>query len=117
MTSQIPTTAHEAALSNLMHEHRHVRPSPEFAAQANVTESAYATAAADQTAFWAEQASRLSWVKPWDQVLDWSDAPFAKWFVGGRLNVAVNGASPGFPDTGCVLVMPQFRHGCEVLRR
>ena len=33
---------------------------------------------------------RLQWEQPWDQVLDWSDAPFAKWFVGGRLNVADN---------------------------
>ncbi|HYO40745.1 MAG TPA: acetate--CoA ligase, partial [Nocardioidaceae bacterium] len=46
--------------------------------------------AADPLAFWAEQAGRLSWSKPWDQVLDWSNPPFAKWFVGGKLNVAYN---------------------------
>ncbi len=41
-------------------------------------------------AFWAKQANRLSWDEPFLDVLDWSDAPFAKWFVGGRLNVAYN---------------------------
>ena len=41
-------------------------------------------------AFWAKQAERLSWETPFTEVLDWSDAPFAKWFVGGRLNVAYN---------------------------
>jgi len=40
--------------------------------------------------FWAEQAERLHWDRKWSRVLDWSDAPFAKWFVGGKLNVAYN---------------------------
>ncbi|MEU6119697.1 acetate--CoA ligase [Streptomyces sp. NPDC047117] len=42
------------------------------------------------TAFWAGQARRLHWERPWAEVLDWSDAPFAQWFSGGRLNVAYN---------------------------
>ena len=33
--------------------------------------------------FWEQQARRLDWAKEWDQVLDWSNPPFAKWFVGG----------------------------------
>ena len=41
-------------------------------------------------AFWANQANRLSWDTPFTEVLDWSEAPFAKWFVGGKLNVAYN---------------------------
>ncbi len=41
-------------------------------------------------AFWAKQADRLSWDTPFDEVLDWSEAPVAKWFVGGKLNVAYN---------------------------
>ncbi|WP_461158115.1 acetate--CoA ligase, partial [Saccharopolyspora tripterygii] len=45
---------------------------------------------ADREAFWAEQASRLHWDTKWGQVLDWSDAPYAKWFVDGKLNVAYN---------------------------
>lgn len=67
-----------------------LRPSASFAAQANVDAGAYGRAAADPEAFWAEQAARLDWETPWHQVLDWSGAPFAKWFLGGRLNVAVN---------------------------
>ena len=65
-------------------------PAPEFAAQANATEELYREAEADRLAFWAEQANRLSWETPFDEVLDWSEAPFAKWFVGGKLNVAYN---------------------------
>ena len=52
--------------------------------------SAYAAADADRLAFWEQQARRLSWEKEWDQVLDWTDRPVARWFVGGRLNVAYN---------------------------
>jgi acetyl-CoA synthetase len=50
----------------------------------------YAAAEADPEAFWAAAASRLTWDTPFAQVLDASDLPFARWFVGGRLNVAVN---------------------------
>jgi acetyl-CoA synthetase len=77
-------------LSNLLHEERRFPPSPEFTARANVGEDAYAEADADRPAFWARQARRLTWAREWDQVLDWSNAPFAKWFVGGKLNVAYN---------------------------
>jgi acetyl-CoA synthetase len=50
----------------------------------------YDEAEADYEGFWAERASALDWDQTWDQVLDWSDPPFAKWFVGGKLNVAHN---------------------------
>jgi acetyl-CoA synthetase len=76
-------------LSNLSTESRSFPPSEEFAAQANATEDWYARADADREGFWAEQADRLSWDTPWDQVLEW-EPPFAKWFVGGKLNVAYN---------------------------
>ena len=65
-------------------------PSDEFAAQANATAELYEEAEKDRLAFWAKQANRLSWETPFDEVLDWSEAPFAKWFVGGKLNVAYN---------------------------
>jgi acetyl-CoA synthetase len=65
-------------------------PAPEFAAQANATAAMYEEADADRLAFWAEQANRLSWDTPFGDVLDWSEAPVARWFVGGRLNVAYN---------------------------
>lgn len=65
-------------------------PSADFAANANATADLYQEAEADRLAFWAKQANRLSWDTPFTEVLDWSDAPFAKWFVGGKLNVAYN---------------------------
>jgi acetyl-CoA synthetase len=65
-------------------------PSADFAAAANATAALYDEAEADRLAFWAEQAHRLSWDTPFTEVLDWSQAPFAKWFVGGKLNVAYN---------------------------
>ncbi|HEY2166951.1 MAG TPA: acetate--CoA ligase [Jatrophihabitantaceae bacterium] len=77
-------------ISNLSHEDRRFPPSDEFAAQANVSAKAYDEADADRLAFWEKAAGRLTWAKQWTQVLDWSDAPFSKWFVGGRLNVAYN---------------------------
>ncbi|MEU2034015.1 acetyl-coenzyme A synthetase N-terminal domain-containing protein, partial [Nocardia amamiensis] len=65
-------------------------PSLEFAAQANADAELYDRARADRLAFWAEQAGRLHWGQPWTQVLDWTAAPVARWFVGGKLNVAYN---------------------------
>jgi acetyl-CoA synthetase len=78
------------ALDNLLTESRTFPPSAEFAAQANATAAMYDEASADREAFWAKQAEFLHWETKWTQVLDWSKAPFAKWFVGGKLNVAYN---------------------------
>ena len=81
----------EETLSNLLQEDRTFPPSEEFRAQANVGADAYDRAAADREGFWAEQARTfLHWDTDFEQTLDWSDAPFAKWFVGGRLNASVN---------------------------
>ncbi|MEU5847323.1 acetate--CoA ligase [Saccharopolyspora shandongensis] len=77
-------------LDNLLTESRAFPPSQEFAAQANATSALYEEASGDREAFWAKQAERLAWDTKWDQVLDWSNAPFSKWFVGGKLNVAYN---------------------------
>ena len=76
-------------LSALHHETRHFAPPAELASSALATEETYAEAERDRLAFWAGQAERLTWARPWDDVLDWQP-PYAKWFVGGRLNVAVN---------------------------
>ncbi|WP_137147153.1 acetate--CoA ligase [Mycolicibacterium sp. CR10] len=65
-------------------------PPAEFAADANASEALYDEAEADRLAFWATQAERLKWDTPFTDVLDWSEAPVAKWFVGGKLNVAYN---------------------------
>jgi acetyl-CoA synthetase len=77
-------------LSNLSHEDRRFSPPPEFTASANVGAEAYGDADSDRLAFWASAAERLHWAEKWSDVLDWSGAPFAKWFVGGKLNVAQN---------------------------
>ncbi|WP_410655915.1 acetate--CoA ligase [Amycolatopsis sp. lyj-112] len=84
MTEQSP------ALDNLLTESRTFPPSEAFSAQANATADFYAEADADREAFWAKQAERLHWETKWSQVLDWTNAPVAKWFVGGKLNVAYN---------------------------
>lgn len=77
------------ALSNLLKENRRFAPPAELAAAANVTSAAYAEATADRLAFWEQAADRLTWTKRWDTTLEWNP-PFAKWFVGGELNVAYN---------------------------
>ncbi|HET8615790.1 MAG TPA: acetate--CoA ligase [Actinomycetales bacterium] len=77
-------------LSNLSRETRHFDPPAELAAHANVTADTYAEASADRLAFWRKQAERISWSEPFSEVLDWSDAPHSKWYVGGKLNAAYN---------------------------
>jgi acetyl-CoA synthetase len=77
------------SIENLGHESRHFPPSAEFVAQANFKADIYATADADRLAFWESQARELTWDQPWSTVLDWQ-VPYAKWFVGGKLNASVN---------------------------
>ncbi len=75
----------------LLQEERSFPPPADFAANANMTDpDIYAKAAADPEAFWAGLAEELDWFQKWDTVLDWSGAPFAKWFIGGKLNVSYN---------------------------
>ncbi|MGH9098154.1 MAG: acetyl-coenzyme A synthetase N-terminal domain-containing protein, partial [Acidimicrobiales bacterium] len=79
----------EEGLSALLHEIRQFEPPPAFEAQANAKAGIYAEADADPTAWWEQQAERLEWAERWTEVLDWK-VPFAKWFVGGKLNASVN---------------------------
>ncbi len=66
-------------------------PSAEFTAQANLNDPAvYWKAAEDPEAYWAGRARELHWSKPFTEVLDWSNPPFAKWFQDGEINVSVN---------------------------
>ncbi len=80
----------EQNISNLSHEDRVFEPPADLAADANVKAEVYEQAAADRVAFWGEQAKRLDWGTPFTDVLDWSNPPFAKWFVGGTLNASYN---------------------------
>ena len=77
-------------IDNPLHEYRHFAPTPEFAAQAIAQPSLYQEAKADRLEFWAKQARNLEWAKPFNQILDWSNPPFAKWFADGELNVSYN---------------------------
>ncbi|CAN5517409.1 acetate--CoA ligase [Microbacterium sp.] len=77
-------------IDHLLNEDRRFSPPTGFAANAVGTRALYASAAADSTAFWAEQARELHWHTPFTQVLDWSNPPFATWFADGELNVAYN---------------------------
>ncbi|MER3521070.1 MAG: acetate--CoA ligase [Acidimicrobiia bacterium] len=78
------------AIEVLLSEQRTFPPPKEFAARANISDpDIYEKAASDAERFWAQQADRLSWFKKWDRVLEW-DPPFAKWFLGGKLNVSYN---------------------------
>src|SRR3989440_12597680 len=77
-------------LENLLRETRRFAPPAALAAVANITGEAYEGGAADRLGFWSDQARGLSWAREWDEVLDWSKPPFARWSVGGRLNVAYN---------------------------
>jgi acetyl-CoA synthetase len=77
------------ALSNLGSENRTFPPTEAFASQANAKQEIYERADKDYLAFWEEQASALYWHKKWDRALDWQ-SPFAKWFIGGKLNASYN---------------------------
>lgn len=77
-----------------LQETRVYEPSNDFP-EANVSGEAYARAAVDPVAFWEDAARRLDWAKPWDTAHEWEPpigdvVPAARWFVGGRINVAVN---------------------------
>ncbi len=76
-------------LDNLSSENRTFAPSPEFAAQANAQPSLYLEAENEGVAFWERQANALTWERKWDRALEWNP-PFAKWFVGGKINATVN---------------------------
>ena len=90
MSDETQSETQSETLASLAHEERRFEPSEEFAAQANLTEEAYREAESDRLAFWEKQADRLDWDERWERVLDWDDPPFAKWFVGGKLNAAYN---------------------------
>jgi len=80
----------EDRLEELLEQER-FPPPEEFAREALLTDPAiYEEAARDPEAWWAQQARALDWFEEFDEVLDWSQAPFAKWFAGGKLNASYN---------------------------
>ncbi len=82
--------ASSSAIDALLSENRQFPPSAAFRAAAHVNDPGiYEQAARDPEAFWASFARELEWSSPWDTVLEWNP-PYAKWFVGGKLNASVN---------------------------
>ncbi len=78
------------AIEVLLTENRSFPPPESFSAAANISDpTIYKRASSDPEGFWAEQAERLHWFRRWEKVLEW-DPPFAKWFIGGKLNVSYN---------------------------
>jgi acetyl-CoA synthetase len=88
VTSSVMSQDHES-LENLLSEDRQFPPTADFAAQANATAALYDLAEKDRLAFWDQQALALTWETPWTQTLQW-DAPYAQWFVGGKINASFN---------------------------
>ena len=85
----MPESSNDKAVTieALMTEQRTFAPSDAFRAQANLnSESVYAEGE-DYVNFWENEARHIQWRSPWTQVLDWSNPPFAKWYVGAKLNV------------------------------
>ena len=85
------TAEQHETIDALLAEDRTYPPSEEFKAEALVVDtSLYDDAAKDDEGFWARQAAHLlDWVEDWHTILEW-DLPYAKWFVGGKLNVSYN---------------------------
>ncbi|MDE0354943.1 MAG: AMP-binding protein, partial [Deltaproteobacteria bacterium] len=78
------------AIEVLLEEGRTFPPPDEFKQSGNLNDPAvWEKADKDPEGFWAEQAQQLDWFKTWDKVLEW-DCPWAKWFIGGKLNVSYN---------------------------
>ena len=86
--------SHPIEIESTLNEERVFTPPADFSANAHIKsfeeyERIYAEAKTDPEGFWARQAEELDWFKKWDTVLEWNE-PFAKWFVGGKLNIAYN---------------------------
>ena len=90
MSEQTPVTQASSQIDHLLNEDRRFAPTAEFADNAIATAELYEAAKADRLGFWADQARDLHWHKPFTEVLDWSNPPFAQWFADGELNVAYN---------------------------
>jgi acetyl-CoA synthetase len=84
------TTRRDEPIQALLKEGRKFPPPKSFAKRAVVASPAiYKDARANPVRFWEKQARELRWIKPWKKALDWK-LPYAKWFVGGKLNVSDN---------------------------
>ncbi|MDA8385691.1 MAG: AMP-binding protein, partial [Actinomycetota bacterium] len=98
----MPESSNDKAVTieALMSEQRTFAPSDAFRAQANLgSESVYAEGD-DYIKFWENEAHHIQWRSGWTQALDWSNPPFAKWFVGAKLNVTESCLDRHLADKG-----------------
>jgi acetyl-CoA synthetase len=79
-------TGRGAAIETMLLEERRYPPPPDFAAQANAQQDLYEL---DYEELWAKEAERITWFEPWTTLLEW-EPPYAKWYLGGKLNVCFN---------------------------
>ncbi|HEV3477987.1 MAG TPA: acetate--CoA ligase [Gaiellaceae bacterium] len=79
-------TQQHAAIETMLLEERRYPPTPDFAAQANAQQDLYDL---DFEELWAQESERITWFEPWTTLLEW-EPPYAKWYLGGRLNVCFN---------------------------
>ncbi len=82
-----------SGIENVLHENRQFPPPAAFTAKARIAreedyQRMYRESIDRPEAFWGRIARELPWMQPFTQVLDWSQAPFARWFIGGKLNVS-----------------------------
>jgi acetyl-CoA synthetase len=82
----VSETQQAAAIETMFLEERRYAPPPDFAAQANAQQSLYEL---EFEELWAKEAERVTWFEPWTTLLEW-EPPYAKWYVGGKLNVCFN---------------------------
>jgi acetyl-CoA synthetase len=82
----VTETQHQAAIETMFEEARRYPPDPGFAAQANAQQDLYEL---DFEELWAKEAERVTWFQPWTTLLEW-EPPYAKWYLGGKLNVCFN---------------------------
>src|ERR687886_2471397 len=81
------TVVESRTIDTLLLEERRYPPPPEFAAQANATQDVYSRSFEE---FWeTEGRERVTWFEPFSKLLEW-ELPYAKWYIGGKLNVCFN---------------------------
>ena len=81
-------------IDSILQEQRKFEPPAEFSKHAHIKslaeyERLYKESIDDPDTFWSRIASELHWFKQWDKVLEWN-CPWAKWFVGGQINLSYN---------------------------
>ena len=88
------TTTQSTNIDSVLQEQRSFPPPPEFSARAHIKsleeyERIYNLSVNEPEKFWGDIARELHWFKPWNKVLEWN-APWAKWFSGGEINLSYN---------------------------